>query len=72
MTTIGSEELLLLAGQGSRKAMGEFYRRYKARVISFLLHMGVEFGQVDDVSAMAEIGTRVRRQGVEKVTIRKA
>ncbi len=30
------------------------------------------FGQVDNVSAMAGIGTRVRRQGVEKVTIRKA
>jgi len=50
VTTIGSEELLLLAGQGSRRAMGEFYRRYKARVVSFLLHMGVEFGQVDDMA----------------------
>jgi len=30
------------------------------------------FGQVDDVPAMAEIGNRVRRQGVEKVTIRTA
>ena len=27
------------------------------------------FGQVDDVVAMAEIGRRVRRQGVEKMTI---
>ncbi len=27
------------------------------------------FGQVDDVPAMAEIGKRVRRQGVEKVRI---
>lgn len=27
------------------------------------------FGQVDDVPAMADIGRRVRRQGVEKMTI---
>ena len=27
------------------------------------------FGQVDDVDAMAAIGGRVRRQGVEKITI---
>jgi hypothetical protein len=27
------------------------------------------FGQVDDVPAMAEIGKRLRRQGVEKMTI---
>lgn len=27
------------------------------------------FGQVDDVPAMAEIGKRVRRKGVEKMTI---
>jgi hypothetical protein len=30
------------------------------------------FGRVDDVPAMADIGKRVRRLGVEKVTIRKA
>lgn len=30
------------------------------------------FGRVDDVPAMAEIGKRVRRQGVEKITIRVA
>ena len=27
------------------------------------------FGTVDDVEAMVDIGTRVRRQGVEKITI---
>jgi hypothetical protein len=27
------------------------------------------FGKVDDVAAMAEIGRRVRRQGVEKITV---
>ena len=30
------------------------------------------FGQVDDVKAMADVGKRVRRQGVEKVRISKA
>jgi len=30
------------------------------------------FGQVDDLAAMAEVGARIRRQGVEKVTIGKA
>ncbi len=30
------------------------------------------FGQVDDVAAMAEIGERVRKQGVEKVRVVKA
>ena len=30
------------------------------------------FGQVDDVPTMAEIGKRIRREGVEKVTITKA
>ena len=30
------------------------------------------FGQVDDVKAMAEVGKRVRRQGVEKVRISRA
>lgn len=30
------------------------------------------FGQVDDVAAMAAIGQRIRRQGVEKVRITKA
>jgi hypothetical protein len=30
------------------------------------------FGRVDDIKAMAEIGTRIRRQGVEKITVRKA
>ena len=29
------------------------------------------FGRVDDVAAMAEIGKRVRRRGVEKITIRR-
>jgi hypothetical protein len=29
------------------------------------------FGRADDVAAMAEVGKRVRRQGVEKLTIRK-
>lgn len=50
VTSIGSEELLLLAGRGSRKAMGEFYRRYRTRVLSFLLHMGVGFEQADDMA----------------------
>jgi hypothetical protein len=30
------------------------------------------FGQVDDVAAMAEIGRRVRREGVEKVRLTQA
>ena len=30
------------------------------------------FGRVEDVKAMADIGTRIRRQGVEKNTVRKA
>jgi len=29
------------------------------------------FGRVDDVAAMAEVGKRIRRQGVEEVTIKK-
>lgn len=49
VATIGSEDLLLLAGHGSREAMGEFYRRYRTRVVSFLLHMGVGFEQADDM-----------------------
>ena len=30
------------------------------------------FGRVDDVKAMAEIGARIRRQGAEKVAVKKA
>jgi hypothetical protein len=30
------------------------------------------FGRVDDVPTMADIGQRIRREGVEKVTINKA
>jgi len=45
-----SEELLLLAGRGSRNAMGEFYRRHRPQVASFFAHMGIAAESVEDLT----------------------
>lgn len=48
--TLESEQLLLLAGQGNRDAMGELYRRHKPQVMSFFRHMRVAREHVEDLT----------------------
>ena len=48
--TFDSEELLLLAGQGSRDAMGEFYRRHKPYVAAFFRHACPDVDRVHDLT----------------------
>jgi RNA polymerase sigma-70 factor (ECF subfamily) len=45
-----SDTLLMLAGQGSREAMGELYRRHKPQVVSFFRHMGARSDQTEDLA----------------------
>ena len=44
------DTLLMLAGQGSREAMGELYRRHKPQVVSFFRHMRARSDQVEDLT----------------------
>ena len=48
--TLESDQLLLLAGQGNRDAMGELYRRHKAQVLSFFRHMRAAGEQAEDLT----------------------
>jgi RNA polymerase sigma-70 factor (ECF subfamily) len=45
-----SDTLLMLAGQGSREAMGELYRRHKPQVVSFFRHMRARSDQTEDLA----------------------
>jgi RNA polymerase sigma-70 factor (ECF subfamily) len=48
--TIDSDTLLMLAGKGSRDAMGELYRRHKPQVVSFFRHMRASAEQAEDLA----------------------
>jgi RNA polymerase sigma-70 factor (ECF subfamily) len=48
--TLDSDQLLLLAGQGDRDAMGEVYRRHKPQVVSFFRHMRATGDQPEDLA----------------------
>ena len=48
--TIDSDTLLMLAGKGSRDAMGELYRRHKPQVVSFFRHMRASSEQAEDLA----------------------
>jgi RNA polymerase sigma-70 factor (ECF subfamily) len=47
--TIDSDILLMLAGKGSRDAMGALYRRHKPQVVSFFRHMRASGEQTEDL-----------------------
>ena len=48
--TLDSDQLLLLAGQGNRDAMGEVYRRHKPQVVSFFRHMRATGDLAEDLA----------------------
>ena len=48
--TIDSDTLLMLAGKGSRDAMGELYRRHKPQVVAFFRHMRAGSEQAEDLA----------------------
>jgi len=48
--TFDSDTLLMLAGKGSRDAMGELYRRHKPQVVSFFRHMRAGSEQTEDLA----------------------
>ena len=48
--TFDSDTLLMLAGKGSRDAMGELYRRHKPQVVAFFGHMRAGGEQAEDLA----------------------